>query len=150
MLCNCIFRLRKNLYKILFGQAFQLYSNRESALKLRNQIRYFGNMKSACSNKEHIVRLYGAVFSHYRASLDNRQDISLHAFARYIRTAAHCFSGYLIYLIEEDYAVLLRTFYSYIRDLIHVYHALRFFLLEYLSRFVYGELFSLCVARQNA
>ena len=62
---------RQDAEKIVGGQVVQFHPDRESTLELGNQVRGFGDVKSACSDEENVVRLYRTVLGHHRRTLDD-------------------------------------------------------------------------------
>ena len=86
-------------------------------------------MESSRADEENVVGLDRTVFGVYNASLDDRQDVSLYALAGNVSSAGHSRTGSdLIYLVDEDYAVLLGIFHGFVRDHVHVYQLLSFLL----------------------
>ena len=69
----------------------------------------FETWKRARGDEENVVRFHRAVLGRNGRAFDQRQEIALHAFARYIGAAADAFAARadLVDLVEEDDAVVL-------------------------------------------
>ena len=88
LLDQCIFRDCKDLDKGILIQILQFYSDRESALQLRDQIGRFRSVERACSDKQDMVCFDRSVFRIDDTSLNDGQYVSLHAFSRNVSTAS--------------------------------------------------------------
>src|SRR5256885_1729583 len=107
----------------------QLHANGEAALKLGDQNRRAGDVKSARRDEKDVIGADHAVACVDGGAFDNGQNVALHAFARDIRAMAGFASGHLIDLIDKDDAHLLGALHGHAGDLVHV-QQLVFFLLN--------------------
>ena len=69
-------------------------------------------MECARGYEKYEVCLHRAVLCGNRAALDYGQYVTLHAFAGYVCAAGIAAGGYLVYLVDEYYTVLLRPLYG--------------------------------------
>jgi hypothetical protein len=68
-----IFRFGQYAHEVLFAQGAQLDTNGKTALKLGNQVGWFGAMKSARGDKKNMIGLDHAVLGVDRRTFDDRQ-----------------------------------------------------------------------------
>src|SRR6201999_2407831 len=113
---------------------FQLDANRKTALELRNEIAGFRDVKSSGSDEQDVIRAYETVAGVNGGSLDDGQNIALHAFAADVWAVAAFASGDLVDFIEEDNAVRFDAVEGNARHLVHVDELLLFFLHQIIHR----------------
>ena len=132
-----VLRYRKDLFKSIFVEILKFYSDRETSLQLRYEILRLRCAESSRAYEQHMICFDRSVLCIDNASFNDRKDISLDSFSRYVSSRAVCrASRYLIYFIYEYDAVLLSIFKSLFRDLIHIYKVLGFLLSQYLLSFL--------------
>ena len=68
-------------------ERFELDPNRKTALQLRDQVRRFRHVERARGDEQDVIGPDHAVFRIHRRSLDDRQDVALHALAADVGTA---------------------------------------------------------------
>ena len=83
-------------------------------------------MERTGRDKEHVIRLHHAIFGVDRASLDDGEDIPLHALAADVRSVCRA-AGHFVDLVDEDNPILLRAAQGLVGHGIHV-DELAFFL----------------------
>src|SRR5688572_18322131 len=123
-----ILGLGQDAHEVLFAQRAQLDANRESSLKLGNQVRWLGRVKSTRSDKKNMVGFDHAVFGVDGRAFDDRQEIPLHALARHIGALHRLAAGDFVDLVEKDDARLLDPAHRFAGHLVHIDQATRFFL----------------------
>src|SRR5690606_28482837 len=103
-----VLRFGQDALEVVAGQRCKLYPDRQAPLQFRQQVRGLGQMESPRGDEEDEVRLYLAVLGCDGRALDQRQQVTLHAFAADVRAAAMFRTGgNLVDLVQEDDAVLL-------------------------------------------
>src|SRR5580704_1828615 len=85
-----------------------------------------------------------------RGAFDDRQNIALHAFARYVGAVAGFASRDLVNLVYENNAHLLGALDGQARHLIHVQQFVFFFLDEVIERFGHGHLAAPLLLAENS
>src|SRR5271157_1082106 len=80
-------RLAEDPGEVVAGQVVHLDANREPALELGHKVRGLGAMEGAGGHEQDVIGLDRAVLGVDRGSLDDRQQITLHALARDVRAA---------------------------------------------------------------
>ena len=101
-------RLAEDPGEVVAGQVVHLDADREPALELGHQVRRLGAMEGAGGDEQDVVGLDRAVLGVDRRSLDDRQQVALHALARDVRAAARALvAGDLVDLVDEDDARFL-------------------------------------------
>ena len=125
--------LLEDANEVFHGERVQLDADRESALKLGDQIRRLADVKGAGSNKKNMVRPHHPVTRVHGSPFNYGQNVPLYALSRNIRTMAAFAAGDLIYLIQEDDSCILHPINRHSRDLIHINEALLFFLNQVLE-----------------
>ena len=99
-------RLSQNANEVFCRQGLELNADGKASLQFRNQVRRLGHMERTGSNEQDVVRLDHAVLGVDRRALDEGQQITLHAFARYVRTLGFRAACDLVDLVEEHDTVL--------------------------------------------
>ena len=102
--------LGQNAAEVVAGEGGQLHPDRQPPLQLGQQIRGFRQMEGARRDEQDMVGLDGPVFRADRRSLDQRQQVTLHALARHVAApepALHGARADLVDLVDEDDAVVL-------------------------------------------
>ena len=79
-------------------------------MQLGYQVARFAQMESARGHKQDVVGLDHAVFGAYRSAFNQRQQVALHALARYICAAALVAACYFVDFVNKNDAVLLGIF----------------------------------------
>src|SRR5206468_10892766 len=97
-------RRRQDADEILLCQRFELDADWQAALELGQQVGGLGDVERARGNEQYVVRLQRTVFGRDRRSLDQRQEVALHALAA-DRSAAHVADRDLVDLVDEDDSV---------------------------------------------
>src|SRR5262249_25691890 len=100
----------------------------EAPLQFRNQITGLGHMKRSGGDEQNMISSNHSVARVHRGPFYDRQNVTLHALARDIRSVTAFAAGDLVNLIEKDDAGLLDAIDGDARDLVHVNQALFFFL----------------------
>src|SRR6476469_1244218 len=132
-----ILRFGQNPHEIRFTKGTELDPNRETPLKLRNQVRGLGGVKSARGNEQNVISFHHAVFRVDSRTFDDRQKIPLYALARNIG-AVHGFSpSDLVDLVQEDNPGLLHPADRFGGDFVHIDQLAGFLLREDLQRLGY-------------
>jgi hypothetical protein len=65
-------RLGEDAVEVVGAERVQLHADRKTALELRDQVRRFGNVKSAGRDKEDVFGLHHAVLGVDQGPLDDR------------------------------------------------------------------------------
>ena len=91
-------------------------------------------MERARSDKKNMVGSNHPVAGVHSRAFDDRQNVALHAFARYIGPMAGFAAGNLIDLVDENNSHLLGALHGHPRDLIHVEEFVLLFLDQILKR----------------
>src|SRR5690606_28630392 len=120
-------------------QRVEFDPNRETPLKLRNQIRRSRDVKRPGGYEEHVIRLHRAILGDHRRALDDGQNVPLHAFARDVGAGPSLGTGDLVDLIEEYDPGLLRPADGFADYLVLVDQALGLFMNERLARLRDGQ-----------
>ena len=72
-------------------------------------------MESARRDEQDMIGLHAAVLGRDGGAFDQRQQIALHAFARYVAADAAVARADLVDLVEKDDAVILDGFDGFLR-----------------------------------
>ena len=99
--------LRQDRLEVVDRERAELDPDREAPLQLGNQVARLGEVKGARGDEEDVVGLHHAVLGVDRRSLDQRQQVALHALARDVGALRLRARGDLVDLVDEDDAVLL-------------------------------------------
>src|SRR4029453_12295367 len=70
------------------AQRLELDTNRETPLKLRNEIRWLRHVKSTGCDEEDVIRSHHPILGVDSSTFDNRQNVALDAFAADVRAMA--------------------------------------------------------------
>src|SRR6185503_12509811 len=100
-------RLRENAHEVVDAERRELDADRESALELGDEIRRLRDAERARRDEQHVIRAHHAVARADGAPFDERQEIALHALARYVGAVRLRAPRDLVDLVDEDDAVLL-------------------------------------------
>ena len=103
-------RLGENADELGLAERLELDANRKPPLQLGNQIRRLRDVKRAGGDEQDVIGAHHAVLGIDRRAFDDRQDVSLHAFAAHFRAVAAFAAGDLVDLVDEDDAGLLDAF----------------------------------------
>src|SRR5262249_56193719 len=113
-----ILRLGQDAYEILFGQRVELDADREAALELRDQVRGLGDVERAGGDEENMVGLDETVLGVDLRAFDDRQQVSLDAFAGDIGPAPAALAARdLVDLVQENHPPPLPALYPLPADL---------------------------------
>src|SRR5262249_7217775 len=108
-------------------------------------------MERPRSDEQYVIGANHSVARIDGRSLDDWQNIPLHALARHIGTMPGFATSYLIDFVDEDDAHLLGSLDRHTRDLIHVQQLVLFFLNQVLERIGDGHFsFLLLLAKKPA
>src|SRR5579871_4346283 len=147
-------RLREDALEVLFGQVLQLDADGQAALQFGDKVGRLGDVESARGDEKDVVGADRAIFRGDGRTLDDRQDVALHALARYVRSAAGGRPagrpGDLIYLVHADDAALLGAVNGVAHQGVTIYQALGLFLGKDLLRLGDGHLALLVLLGQEA
>ncbi len=122
--------LGQDAHEVVGRQRLQLHADREPALQLGNQVGRLGDMERAGRDEQDVIGLHHAVLGVDRGALDQRQQVSLHAFAGHIGTLGAGAPRDLVDLVEKHDALLFGGF-ERLR--------LQLFFVEHLRRFLVGQ-----------
>src|SRR5690606_27093274 len=102
-----VLRLGQHAVEVLFGERGQLHADGQAALQLRKQVRRLDRVESAAADEQNVVGVDVAVLGGHGGSLQQRQQVALHAFAAGVGTlVAVGGRGDLVDLVQENNAVL--------------------------------------------
>src|SRR6266851_8578042 len=132
--------LRENADEVFFLERLQLNANGQSALQLGDQVRGLGHVESAGSDEEDVVGANHAVAGVDGSAFDDGQNVTLHTFARDIRSVAGFAPGDFVDLVDKDDAHLFGALDGGARDLVHIEKLVLFFLNEVLEGVGYTHL----------
>src|SRR5262249_21871154 len=130
------FRLGENTPEIVAGECLELHADGQAALQLGQQIRRFGDMKCPGRDKQYVVGFHRPMLGIDGSSLDQRQQVTLHALARYIGAAHALAACDLVDLVEENDSVLLDCSYCFLPQLLIVEQFVGFLVDQYIVRFL--------------
>src|SRR5471032_1826013 len=133
-------RLAENALEVFRGQRFQLDANRQVTLQLRHQIARLAQVERTGSDEQDVVGLDHAQFGVDGAAFDQRQQVTLHAFARHVDAAGIAALGDLVDFVDEHDTVLLDRFQRLVLQLFIVDQATGFFVTHQFQRFLDLEL----------
>ena len=102
-------RLGQDADEILASERLELDADREAALELRDQVGGFRDVERARRDEEDVVGAHHPVLGIHRRTLDDRQDVALHALAADVGAVAALAAGDLVDLVDEDDARLLHA-----------------------------------------
>ncbi len=122
--------LGQNAHEIAHHQRLELDADRQTALQFRNQVRGLRHVKRAGRDEQHMIGFDGAVLGVHRAALDQRQQVALHALARYVGAHGLLAARDLVDFIDEDDAVLFGVLDR---------AQLQFFLIDHFRRFLIDQ-----------
>ena len=111
--------------------------HREAALQLRDQVANLRYMKSARSNKQHVIRFDRAILGIDGAALHNGQNVPLYAFPAYIGAVAPVAPGNFVDLVNEHNAILFRAANGFLLNGVGIHQLVGFLLLQDLARFLH-------------
>ena len=105
-----IFGLGHDPDEISFGERLELHSNRESSLKLRDQITWLRYMERTRCNEENVIGFHHPIFRLNVRAFYYRKQIALHAFPGNDGTASRTsLTCDLVDHVEKDHAKLLHS-----------------------------------------
>ena len=93
--------LGENTLEVIGRQGVELDANRQSALQLRDEVRWLRQMKRARCDEQDVIGLDHAVLRRNGAAFDQRQQIALHAFARNVHTHRFAALRHFVDFVEE-------------------------------------------------
>src|SRR5690554_3947579 len=114
-------RLGQDALEVVRGQRLQLYPDRQTALQFRNQVRRLGQVERARGDEQNVIGTHGTILGAYGAALDQRQQVTLYAFAGDVRRGVLGTLGHLVDLVEKHNAVLLNSQQRFLLDLFLVH-----------------------------
>ena len=100
------FRLGQDPPKVLDRQRVQFHPNRESALEFRDEVRWPVLLKRSGANIEDVVRPERSVARGHRRTVEEGQQVPLHAFARDVGSGGVVGTRDLVQFVDEDDPVL--------------------------------------------
>src|SRR5262249_52798797 len=137
-------------YEILFGQRVELDADREAALELRDQVRGLGDVERAGGDEENMVGLDETVLGVDLRAFDDRQQVSLDAFAGDIGPAPAALAARdLVDLAQENDPRRLRALDRLAGDLAGIHEASFLLRLEDLARLGDGRLAPFLLAAEE-
>src|SRR6266851_5691477 len=102
-----VLRLGENANEIFFLQGLQFDANGQAALQFRDQIGRLGDVERTSSDEKNMVGSNHPVAGVDGRAFDDRQNVALHAFARYIGPVAGFAAGNLVDLVDKNNSHLL-------------------------------------------
>src|SRR5579872_96693 len=123
-------RLGQDPPHVVAGERLEFDANRQASLQLRQQVRGLGDMKRAGRDEQDMIGFHRAVLGRNRRAFDQRQQVALHALARYFAADAAIPHADLVYLVQEDDAVAFDRRDRLEHELIAIQQLVRFFIDE--------------------
>ena len=99
-------RLGEDAHELVDAERRELDADRKSALQLGDQIGRLRHAERARRDEQHVIGAHHSVARADGAALDERQQIALHAFARYVGAVRLGAARDLVDLVDEHDAVL--------------------------------------------
>ena len=100
-------RFSENAAKVILREGLQFDADRQAALQFRQQVRWLGDVESARRDEQDVVGLHRAMLGGNRRAFDQRQQVTLHAFARNIGTGTFTAGTNLVHFVEKHDTVIL-------------------------------------------
>src|SRR6185436_13610979 len=132
------------------AERLQLHADRKAALQLRYQIARLAHVERARRDEQYVIRAHRAVLGEDGGALHHRQQVSLHAFARDVRTVAALAPRDLVDFVDEDDPRGLGALHGQQRDLLVVDEPRLFLLQQQRARVLERQRAALALAAEQA